>query len=170
MSNSDTDNSNSPYANEERFDQPLIKESDDFNTNLYLTLQKMNTTINAKSDDIYSNIETAVSRHFLPIYTRYDDKNATYRQLYRVCFDMGEVSSGQKKSVAHNILMQGRMAVINIWAVGTQSKENGWNFARQIGTPSVTIDDTNINVTPDNNFDQCFAVVEFIRVLKKENE
>lgn len=168
--NDDTDSGNSPYHNEERFIQPLVKESDDFNTNLYLALQKMNITINAKQDDIYSSIETAISRHFLPIYGRYDDKNATYRQLYRCCFDIGAVSSGQKKSMAHNILMDGRMAVIHIWATGTQTRENGWTFARQIGTPNVTIDDTNINVTPDTNFDQCFAIVEFIRVLEKENE
>lgn len=168
--NDNTDTGNSDYFNEERFIQPLEKESDDFNTNLYLALQKMNTTINAKEDDIYSNIETAISRHFLPIYGRYDDKNATYRQLYRVCFDMGSVSSGQKKSITHNISMNGRMALVKIWASGTQTRENGWNFARQIGTPYVTIDDTNINVTADNNFDKCFVVVEFIRVLEKENE
>lgn len=168
--NDDTDSGNSPYHNEERFIQPLVKESDDFNTNLYLALQKMNTTINAKQDDIYSSIETAISRHFLPIYGRYDDKNATYRQLYRVTIDMGNMTAGQTKSMPHNIEMSGRMAVIKLWAAATQTKENGWTFGREISHPNVTIDDTNIMVGSDKNYDHCFATVEFIRVLQKENE
>lgn len=168
--NDDTDSGNSPYHNEERFIQPLVKESDDFNTNLYLALQKMNTTINAKQDDIYSSIETAISRHFLPIYGRYDDKNATYRQLYRVTIDMGNMTAGQTKRMPHNIEMSGRMAVIRLWAAGTQTKENGWVFGREFQHTGVTIDDTNITITPSMSFDQCFATVEFIRVLEKENE
>lgn len=168
--NDDTDSGNSPYHNEERFIQPLVKDSDDFDTNLYLALQKMNTTINAKQDDIYSNIETAISRHFLPIYGRYDDKNATYRQLYRVCVDMGSLIANQAKSIPHNIIMQGRMAIVSLWAAATQTKENGWAYAREIQHIGVKIDNTNITVTTGESFDTCFATVEFIRVLEKENE
>lgn len=167
---SDTDSNNSPFGNEERQLQELDKDSPTFNIDLYITLQNINQRLNAKEDDFYSSIETPVSRHFLPIETRYDDKNFTYRQLYRVCIDMENVTSGQTKSKPHGIIMQGRMAVIKIWAVGTRTKENGWDFSRQIGTPNVTINDTNINVIPDGSFDQCFAVVEYIRVLKRENQ
>lgn len=167
---SDTDSNNSPFGNEERQIQELNKDSPTFNIDLYITLQNINQRLNAKSDDFYSSIETPISRHFLPIETRYDDKNFTYRQLYRVCIDMENVVSGQTKSKPHGIIMQGRMAVVKIWAVGTRTKENGWDFARQIGTPNITINDTNINVTPNGNFDQCFATVEYIRVLKRDNQ
>lgn len=166
----DTDSNNSPFGNEERKVQELDNQSPTFNIDLYITLQNINQRLNAKLDDFYSSIETPVSRHFLPIETRYDDKNLTYRQLYRVCIDMENVSAGQTKSKPHGIIMQGRMAVIKIWATGTQTKENGWNFARHIGTPNVTINDTNINVTSEASFDQCFAIVEYIRVLKRDNE
>lgn len=153
-----------------RLNQGVDINSPTFNTDLGLTLLDIYQQLNAKMDDIYSEQETPISRHFIPIFGRYDYQNATYRQAYRVAFDLKEVTSGNKKSIPHKIQMEGRMAIINIWAVGTQTKENGWSFARQIGTPYVTIDDTNINVTADNNFDQCFVVVEYIRVLDRKNQ
>lgn len=167
---SDTDSNNSPFGNEERQLQELDKDSPTFNIDLYITLQNINQRLNAKSDDFYSSIETPVSRHFLPIETRYDDKNFTYRQLYRVCVDMGPLVPNQTKSMPHNIIMQGRMAVIRLSAAVTQTKENGWSFGREISHPNVTIDDTNISVGSDRNYDQCFAIVEYIRVLKTENQ
>lgn len=166
----DTDSNNSPFGNEERQVQELDKESSTFNIDLYLTMQNINQRLNAKLDDFYSSIETPVSRHFLPIETRYDDKNLTYRQMYRVCIDMGNLTAGQTKSMPHNIIMQGRMAVIKLWAGVTITKQDGWSFGREISHPNVTINDTNINVAADQNYDQCFANVEYIRVLKIENE
>lgn len=166
----DTDSNNSPFGNEERKAQELKKDSPTFDIDLFLTLQNINMRLNGKIDDIYSSIETPISRHFLPIQTRYDDKNFTYRQMYRVCIDMENITAGQTKSKPHGIIMQGRMAIVRLWAAATQTKENGWTFAREIQRPNVTINDTNINVISDNNFDQCFAIVEYIRVLKTENQ
>lgn len=167
---SDTDSNNSPFGNEERQIQELNKDSPTFNIDLYITLQNINQRLNAKSDDFYSSLETPVSRHFLPIETRYDDKNFTYRQLYRVCIDMENMTAGQTKSRPHGIIMQGRMAVIKLWAAVTITKENGWEFGREISHPNVTINDSTISVAADRNYDQCFAIVEYIRVLKRDNQ
>lgn len=162
-------------GNLEKLISSLDKEDPNFNTNLFLVFQEVFTRLNGKLDDFYSSEETPISRHFLPVMGRYDDRSSVVRQVYRVEVDCGAPpATGQSKTVPTGIEMRDRMALIHMSAAVTQvtNDPNGWVRARRIKTDNVRIERDNIIITGDGamaGYNQIFVTIEYIRVLQLIN-
>lgn len=159
-------------GNLEKLISSLDKDDPNFNTNLFLVFQEVFTRLNGKLDDFYSSEETPISRHFLPVFDRYDDRSSVVRQVYRVEVDCGAPpASGQSKTVPTGIEMRDRMALIHMSAALTQVTDNpdGWVKAKRAGTDNVRIERDNIIITGDGSmsgYNQIFVTIEYIRVLQ----
>lgn len=162
-------------GNLEKLISSLDKEDPNFNTNLFLVLQEVFTRLNGKLDDFYSSQETPISRHFLPVMGRYDDRSSVVRQVYRVEIDCGAPPpNGQSKTVPTGIEMRDRMALIHMSASLTQVTNNpdGWVKAKRARPDNIRIERDNIIITADDSmagYNQIFVTIEYIRVLQLIN-
>lgn len=123
-------------------------------------LKKISDAVNIREIGWYLDEELLSGKAFIPGTSVGGNNPEEFRQIFRKVIVFGAITTGAN-SRAHGIVFDGNFTLIQLWASATQN--TGTLRAVTFSNPdTINMDDTNINITSDQAYNLCYAVVEYL--------
>jgi hypothetical protein len=123
-------------------------------------LKKISDAVNIREIGWYLDEELLSGKAFIPGVIVGGNNPEEYRQIFRKVIVFGPITTGLN-SRPHGIFFDGNFTLIQLWASAT--KNTGTVRAVTFSNPdTINMDVTNINITSDQAYNICYAVVEYL--------
>jgi hypothetical protein len=127
------------------------------------TLKKISNAVNTREIGWLLDEELLSGKAFIPVAIPAGDASPQqFRSVLRKVIDCSPLVAGLNAGVAHNITVDNRFTLIDMWVAGTNS---GTLTALVINGNDVVLSATNITITSPQAFDRAFAIVEYIQEI-----
>jgi len=121
-------------------------------------LKRIAEAVNSRSIGFYLDQEILTGKSFVPGV----NNNQQFRSILRTVVIVGAITAGLN-TIAHGISVTNNFTLIDLWASAT----NSTTFRSvTFGNPdTIYMDQTNIYITSDGDYDRCNAFVEYLQEL-----
>lgn len=135
-------------------------------------LNDIATATNTKDSGIYDAIETITGQSFLPTFSTQTGANVTYRTVFRLTIDFGNLPNTATKSVAHGLTLDSSWSVTKLYGAATDPSTSfialPYASPTLVNNIELNMDGTNVNVITGSDrtaYTRCFIIVEYIKVV-----
>jgi hypothetical protein len=124
-------------------------------------LKKLSNAINIRQIGWYLDVELLSGGLFVPSGTDDYETQPQYRAIFRKVIVFGPIVTGSN-SMPHGIVFDDNFSLIDLWASATENATPPFKAVTFSNSDTINMDDMNINITSDQDYNICYAFVEYI--------